>query len=324
MRTSESTIKRNVTEGKMPNFLIVGSAKSGTTSLYHYLKQHPQVYMSPNKEPLFFCSYGENESDLTTELYPCPLENVVNDIESYKTLFADAYGEKAVGEASVYYLLDHDKTIKNIKKLVPEWTKLKIIIILRNPIEACFSNYLMYSLFLQYFLKNKNVPTFEESFDLETTRLASGNRALAHFHWFLYHDQVKHYMDTFDDVKVYLHTDLKVSSNELLKSLFDFLEVDNTFVPDNAEQEYNISGIPKVGFIYKLFVVPGELKEILRLPLKILFPKKVRDAVRNVILKKNLKKPVMDENTKKKVKAYYHEDILKLQKLINRDLSDWL
>ena len=47
---------RNSIEAKLPNFLLVGTTKSGTTSLYHYLKQHPEVYMSEMKEPRFFAS----------------------------------------------------------------------------------------------------------------------------------------------------------------------------------------------------------------------------------------------------------------------------
>ena len=87
----------------MPNFLIIGAAKSGTTALYHYLKQHPQIYMSPVKEPRFFAYEGE-------QLAFCGpgdqriKDSSITDIDTYQLLFRDVLNETAIGEASPVYL----------------------------------------------------------------------------------------------------------------------------------------------------------------------------------------------------------------------------
>jgi hypothetical protein len=90
----------------LPTFLVVGAAKSGTTALYHYLNQHPEVYMSAVKEPLFFSSCGVERSRLERELYPAAMENVITEYDRYVDLFSGVKDEKAIGEGSVYYLVD--------------------------------------------------------------------------------------------------------------------------------------------------------------------------------------------------------------------------
>ena len=124
---------------KLPNFLIVGAAKAGTTSLFYYLKQHPEIFMPEEKELKFFeyliiknklhyTGPGDNKS----------LKRVVKTWDEYKNYFKKAKNFKAVGEASVSYLY-YTETIKNIKKYLGE--NINIIIILRNPIERLISNY---------------------------------------------------------------------------------------------------------------------------------------------------------------------------------------
>src|SRR5580698_1501830 len=100
-----------------PNFFIVGAPKSGTTSLYDYLKEHPQVFL-PKKELYYFCY------DLTFRTPPIS-ENI------YLKYYTDANNQKAVGDASVYYLLSPGAA-KKIKDFNPE---AKIIVMLRNPIQ---------------------------------------------------------------------------------------------------------------------------------------------------------------------------------------------
>ena len=82
----------------MPNFLIVGAQKAGTTSLHYYLKQHPQIYMSPRKEPHFF-------EGMHWDFYrPGRMMLPVTDLADYQGLFEGVTDEKAIGEASASYL----------------------------------------------------------------------------------------------------------------------------------------------------------------------------------------------------------------------------
>jgi hypothetical protein len=104
--------------GRLPNFFIIGAAKSGTTSLYHYLRQHPEIFMSPVKEPRYFALAGhpldfrgpgdERLRQLTTTT-----------LDAYLQLFAGVRNEPAVGEASVLYL-HHEDAAEAIAHHVPE------------------------------------------------------------------------------------------------------------------------------------------------------------------------------------------------------------
>lgn len=113
-----------------PNLLIVGAAKSGTTSLYNYLSKHPDIFMSVNKEPHFL---------INKEIGSTRIPNGINDLEEYTQLFINGSSFKYRGEASAMYLQFPDISIKNIRKYLSP--KTKILIMLRNPIDRAFSGY---------------------------------------------------------------------------------------------------------------------------------------------------------------------------------------
>src|SRR5918997_438225 len=111
----------------MPNFLIIGAMKSGTTALYYYLEQHPEIYMSPVKEPNFFSSQEqENAADAVTH------------IGTYQHLFRGVSGQKAIGEAPHSYLYEPGAAAE-IRRYSPD---AKLIAILRNPIDRAHSHFL--------------------------------------------------------------------------------------------------------------------------------------------------------------------------------------
>jgi len=107
---------------KKPNFFIIGAPKCGTTSLAAWLAEHPNIYMSPLKEPHFYAT------DLGKY-------KVVNRDE-YEALFKEAKSfHLAVGEASVFYLFSKDA----IPKIEREYSEAKYIVMLRNPVEMAYS-----------------------------------------------------------------------------------------------------------------------------------------------------------------------------------------
>ena len=123
-------------EMKLPNFFIIGANKAGTSSLYHYCRQHPEIFMSKNKEPMFFTARGP---------LPTKDEKVVNKpslyyqyftLREYMDLFVSAT-EPVRGEASTAYLAHPDSTMW-IRKIIPD---AKLIVILRDPIERAISDF---------------------------------------------------------------------------------------------------------------------------------------------------------------------------------------
>lgn len=102
----------------LPDFVIIGAGKAGTTSLWRALQQHPEVYMPPQKEPRFFC----NE------------ENYGRGLEWYRSIFAGANGERAIGEASASYCMTRSRP-EALPRLFHHLPQVKILFCVRHPLE---------------------------------------------------------------------------------------------------------------------------------------------------------------------------------------------
>lgn len=292
----------------MPNFLIIGAAKAGTTALYEYLKQHPQIYMSHEKEPKFFALEGE-KLDFRG---PHDQENInrtaITDIETYRKLFQGVSNEIAIGEASPLYLYS-PKAPARIKNYIPD---VKLIAILRNPVDRAYSGYMMH-----LGLGWETTSDFTQALQEEEMRIRN-NWGWGHYvNVGFYYLQLKRYFDTFnpDQIKVYLYDDLKANPIAMLQNIFQFLNVDESFIPDITIR-HNISGIPKNNFLATLIKSVKPLNPIL----KQLFPSDLRQNIKNKILTK----PQLSIDVRKQLIEVYREDILNLQNLIHRDLSKWL
>src|SRR5690606_8182545 len=102
----------------MPNLLIIRAAKSGTTTLYEYLKSHTKVYMSNPKEPYFFAMEDKDINFCGPGDNAYAHREIINNLEDYKALFAGVQDEIAVGEASAFYLYSK-QAADNIKHYIP-------------------------------------------------------------------------------------------------------------------------------------------------------------------------------------------------------------
>lgn len=299
---------------KLPNFLIVGAAKSGTTSLYHYLRQHPEVYMSLIKEPKF----------ITAQFLKFPFrgigddvieKNIVKSYKDYCQLFRASNDKKAVGEASPDNLYYNERAIEYIKRIVGN---PKVVIILRNPIDRAFSSYM-------HLIRDDNeFLTFEKALEQEKVRL----RDNWEFIWFykdvgFYYKQVNAYIKNFSQVKIYLYDDLKKDTLGLMKDMYEFLEVNSSFVPD-VSTKYNVTGFPRNKFLHEFLTKPNIFKSMIKPFVRIFFTQDKRGKIMINLTAKNLKKPKMKEETRQFLIKTYREDICKLQDLIQRDLTQWL
>lgn len=297
----------------LPNFLIIGAGKSGTTALYTYLKQHPDVYMPEQKELRFFSYTSPAPSSVPKEYR---IEGVTS-LEEYQGHFKDWKMQKAIGEASPTYLY----TIGTAERIHATLPDVRLIAILRNPVEQAYSAYL-------HAVRDWCEPArdFAEALTLEEERIQAGWGMLWHYKRIgLYSEQLGRYQKVFnpEQMKVVLYDDLVNAPGNLLKELFLFLEVDPLFSPDMTEHP-NVSGAPKSVFLHRLmkaiFMKPNPIKFISRLVL----PKSVRRNFMLSIRAKNLQKQQMSQEDRQYLMAFFREDILKLQDTISRDLSGWL
>ncbi len=294
---------REVASEVLPNFIVVGAAKAGSTSLYHWLKQHPDVFMPEWKEPCYFVNnYG------------------VREWAEYVSLFQPGKGKKAIGEASATYLAN---------PISPQWIyeklgDVKIVIVLRSPADRSFS---LYRHGLQY--GYETIPTFEEALTEEESRLQSDTFIEKNPHYYLdyayfnsglYYEQVKRYLDVFSQVKIYLFEDLVGSPKQTYRDLCLFLGIDDGFVPDF--KHHNASIVPR--FINAQFVFRKYYKAYRFRPGVFAFIiSNLTLSMMNLNLKigADLK---LHPDMKNKLKAAYRSDILTLGGLINRDLSKWI
>ena len=300
-------------KNKLPNFLIVGAAKSGTSALHNYLNQHPDVFMpSYNteginvKEPQFFVK----------QMVMNRIHSGVWDWESYKDLFKQAQNYQAIGEASVFYLYYFEEAIKNIKQYLTN--EVKIIIILRNPINRAFSAHQHVSRSIKENL------SFEDAIALEEKRLMN-NETLTPMVMYkdmgLYCAMVNAYLESFNNVHIILYDDFAKNTDNELKKVFRFLDI-NENVKVDSRKKHNVGGVRWNNSVVKSILLNNnKLKTIANKYFSKRIIEKIRDFLSHLFKRKVVK---MKTSTKEDLISFYKKDIIKLSKLINRDLTLWL
>jgi Sulfotransferase domain len=287
---------------KLPNFIILGAGKGGTTSLYKYLQQHPRIFLPEKKELYFFAFEGEQKPDGVTNF------------SDYQKMFQDAPEYKVIGEVSSVYLF-RPKAPERIKKYVPN---AKLLATLRNPIDRAFSSYLMHV--------GDRHPSI---FDPQTGKVIEFAEIVRNRGYFIqigfYYEQLKRYYDRFDSsqIKIYLYEDLVSNNDKLIREMFRFVGVDETFTPDTS-QRHKVSGIPKNRMLHDLVMTKNPIRSIAAAILKPILSDRTRDQIRSQINQKNAEKPTLSPELRQEAIDIYRDDILHLQDLLDRDLSPWI
>jgi hypothetical protein len=311
----------------LPNFLVVGANKGGTTSLYHYLKQHPDVYLSPLKEPHYFSkdidpskfskAFSHNKLKDIAAFVNGPMTHdfhagFVREWEQYQKLFKNAGQAKAIGELSTSYLYS-SVAAKNIRETLGD---IKIIICLRNPISRAYSHYRM-----NLWTGNSKAKTFMQALldDKNHVPKVWGNAHL-YTEIGMYYEQVKRYYDVFspEHIKVIYANDLRNKTDEVIRDLYAFIGVDANFIPDTSGR-YNEVFTPKFrGFTWFLN------KSGIRPFVKRISGHRVKKAVVRAMFRNKDDKGQMTEEEKAYLLDIYQADIQKLSELLQHDLSFWL
>ncbi len=306
----------------LPNFILAGAMKSGTTSLYHYLNEHPQIYMPSIKEPMFFISSPLLcKGKLNNKFLRPNAHGPINNFEDYKSLYSNVKNEIAVGEASPQYLPTYETTIPLIKKYLGD---IKIILILRNPVDRAYSAYKHNRRYNSRAKHLNEKLSFIDALKIEDDRIKTRNFLLMYFYktMGLYYNQVKSYKDNFSQVLVCNYEDLVNDPLTLMKKIYTFLEVDHNFIP-NFEVKYNVAQSINTNFIHKAF---RNLNNQTRVKIVQKIGKIIGNhnlgKIINFLIKKDGSKP--DEYCRMFLINEFKEDIIKLEKLINKDLQDWL
>jgi len=282
-----------------PNFLLVGAPKSGSTSVANYLNEHPKVFIPDEKELFYFASDAISKVTPNDPMYAAILKTAKLDKKSYFDTFKQS-NKPFRGEATVHYLYHFDEVIPKVKE---ELGDIKIIILLRNPVHRAFSNF--------NYQQRGQVCSFEQALKQEAERKKLGYNSF----WYykeggLYYRPVKNYLENFSSVHVCFYEDLKKDPAKFMKQIYSFLGVDETFVP-NLQKVHNKTVVPKNRLVHLLLYAKHRLGFRLRLP----------SAIRKRLYKESNKK--LSPQTEKQLKEWFAEDVEKLEKLLNVELSAW-
>jgi hypothetical protein len=305
-----------------PNFFVVGSPRAGTTSLWQYLRRHPDVYMPDSelsKEPSYF-------SHVTPPWAP-----QFATLDGYLALFARAARQKAIGEASTAYLASPESP----GLIAERYPHARIIVMLRNPAERGYSHYR-----LLCEIGFERSETFERALSVEDERRDKYERGLplpldpfwygSYFYYRngLYSEQLERYLKVFprDQIHIVMFDDLNKRPVETMQGIFRFLDVDPSFEPDTSKI-HNRSYFPLslqaqclIGQRWNLHPVGPRtrrprLRDYTVLPLAFGM---------NLYLGNLFRKVKLNPETRRELLRRYQPDIARTAEIIGRNLDHWM
>jgi hypothetical protein len=294
---------------KRPDFFIVGAPKCGTTAMYEYLRQHPQIFMPFHKEPLFF------GSDLTSRYGRMELTD-------YLGLFEMARPDQRVGEASAWYLYSKEAA-REICDFNPD---ASIIIMLRNPVDMMYAQHsqLLYN-------QQEDIAAFDQALAAEPDRhrglrLPPGPIRPENVYYreaASFPDQVQRYLDVFgaDRVHVVIFDDLRDATLSTYQSVLRFLRVSDDFSP--RFQVVNDNKRVRNPLVQRaIYRPPGAVARLIPHLRRYRTVHRLRDALLRLNSRARRRAP-MDPSLRASLERDFAGQIERLEALIGRDLSAW-
>jgi hypothetical protein len=296
---------------RMPNLFVIGAAKAGTTALYSYLAQHPQVFLSRVKEPEFFSK---------EEYYARGLDWYQN----WHFEGAEDYPVRA--EATPHYLYWSEKVAPRIKEAYRE-RPVKFIVSFRDPVSRAYS---MYWNMVREGIEDLD---FDEALRVEERRLKQnrnelyqlGLMAYGYSAGSRYASLLQPYLELFSPENFFFvfQDDLRSRANETCKEIFEFLGIESSIEinPSNS----NPAAMPRSRLLHKALRRRPLFKKFIK-PLIPIRVRRVRRSLKSKILKANLKETPyvpLHPQLVRDLRLSYRTEIEKLEKITGRELSSW-
>jgi hypothetical protein len=280
----------------LPDFIVIGVYKAGTTSLHHYFDQHPDVFMTHVKEPNFFAFDDKNPVHVAEKSGRFR----VRSLTQYEFLFRGASAGQSKGEVSPSYFRSETAAIR-IHEAIPD---CRLIVSLRDPVDRAYSAYQM------AYRHGGTKERFERIDPWEAPWLRNS----------LYAKGVRRYMDLFgrSGISVVLFEDIKERPQSLMQSLFRFVGVNPEFSVD-VSRRFNPGGMPKWQGLYRLSEFLRRTPGVLELT-----PKVLRRAMANARDKTLKRARPLEPAVRAKWLECVKGDILETQEILQMDLSRWL
>jgi hypothetical protein len=305
--------------GRVPDFFIVGHAKSGTTALYEMLRRHPQIYMPAAKEPWFLAT------DMRLRFQPRRAGRPPTTLEEYLSLFAGALPAQMVGEASSSYLWSHTAA-RRIAELQPA---ARIIAILREP--ASF----LRSLHLQLLQTHVEVKKdLSAALALEPVRREgrciprrSHRPQLLHYSEHVrYVEQLRRYHAVFapEQVLVLIYDDFRNDNEQTVRGVLRFLDVDDSEpVPlMEANPTVRMRSQQLDDLVHSISVGRGPLTRVVKAGVKAVTPRGLRRDALRLTIRRIVHRQLgpADDELMLALRRRFEPEVVSLSEYLGRDL----
>jgi hypothetical protein len=302
--------------GVLPNFLVVGAARSGTAGLVEGLRTHPAVFITEPKEPHFFALHGRSV-DFRGPGDAATINRVaVTDTNSYLALYPQDGGFTSLGDGSVSSLYYHDIAIPAIRAMNPQ---MRIVIMLRDPVARAYSSY-------QYMRARGFEP--EESFlDAVAAEESRRNADWQHIWHYLamsrYAGSVSAFLSKFgrEHVGIWYYDDLQSDYEKTVAEVLRFIGAPKAEGEAKGVPRVNISGTPRSNALHQV-IWAATKNEVIRSSVKRLTSYRMREIVRRAALRPS----GVDAKTRAQLEPEFSEDLKRLAEVIGDDRSQpsWL
>lgn len=291
---------------RCPNFFILGAAKSGTTTLYDVLRQHPDVFLTEVKEPQFF----SNDT-----LYARGIDHYLSHHFGGSERFA------ARGEATPHYLC-FEKVAQRISRWIPGNT-CRFIVVMRDPAKRAWSLYwnmvsegvepLEFEAALAQERERRSDPQIDADGSLRYAYVSSGD----------YARQIKAYLKYFDISQFHFvwFEDLVANPSDTIATVCRFLGVRSDTQLD-FDTKSNSSHRPRSAWLHNFIRSPNPIKSLF----KPLVPERLRYRLTTHLTAKNraaVRNPALDARTEMILREQFDDDLAALERLTGRDLAAW-
>jgi hypothetical protein len=297
---------------RWPDFLVIGAAKAGTTSLHHYLGEHPSIFVSPVKEPGFF-AFADHRPQCTGPGDEWVLQTLATSPDSYCSLFDQAKEDQIAGESSPVYLVD-ENTPSHIHSRLPD---VRLIVILRNPMDRAFSQF-----------RFMRACGREPERNFLTALMAEDRRLDDGWMWGwgyrragMYHHQLSRYLEYFDSdqLEILLFDDLERDPLATMQGVFEFLGVAASFRPD-VDVQHNVTRATVDTEVSRFLKKTG----LRRLVHGVTTPAFRRSVGETRLFRHEVpNRDSIDPDAAEFLRSAFSADLAALERIVNRDLGPW-
>lgn len=307
----------------LPDFLLVGATRSGTSSLSRYFQFHPGIFVPNRKEPFFF-TFKDGENMPTNGFFRG--DQPVTGLHEYAGLFQDATPNQIIGEGSTSYLFQPQESIRNIQETYDQaHKKVVILAILRNPVERAISMY--------EYLTRKNMENLpiEEAISEKVIQQRMKNGWSPLYDYLscgLYNEQIRLYMEHFDKVHVLIYDDMKNNAPDFLREVCACLSVDEFGISTGILQT-NSSQSVEPHFIKAMN--RSRAKRLVTISLKRVMTanqaykaKHFQNKIFSNIPSLSKRYTKRNRSIEIELAEYYEKSVKELGGLISRDLTHWI